>query len=230
MLDGRYGVLVICDPRSNAVAVPALVEALRESTSLRPVAAVLRSRRSCRWTAAEHSSAPPPAVEKLDLARLTDAAARALAGYTASLETCAGYLANRMIDAIVVEGESARALAAALIGYSARLPVVHVVSESSSPLSAPASRRAHVRLLSQTADLHLVPTEESRARLIQEGVDGARIRVVGKLRTADGPATRDSTAGNVRAAIEALVAAGSTRPGDGPGSDDTRAAGAPTCR
>jgi UDP-N-acetylglucosamine 2-epimerase (non-hydrolysing) len=83
-------------------------------------------------------------------------------------------------DAIIVQGDTTSAMAAAICGYSDRYRVVHVEAGLRSfDLEQPFPEEFNRRVISIAAALHLAPSEESRAHLLKEGIPEDRCHVVG---------------------------------------------------
>lgn len=83
-------------------------------------------------------------------------------------------------DALVVQGDTASASAAALAGFLAGVPVVHLEAGlRTHDLHSPFPEEANRRIVAVVADLHLAPTAGARANLEREGVDPERILVTG---------------------------------------------------
>ena len=87
-------------------------------------------------------------------------------------------LAQHRPDAVVVLGDTYTAPLVAMAARRAGVGVVHVEAglRSFNDLSMEESNR---RMLASLATVHLAPTELARTFLLQEGVDPARVRVVG---------------------------------------------------
>jgi len=83
-------------------------------------------------------------------------------------------------DRVLVQGDTTTTLAAALAAFYAGIPVGHVEAGLRTyNLAAPWPEEMNRRVTTTLADLHFPPTEESRAHLLAEGVDPARILVTG---------------------------------------------------
>jgi UDP-N-acetylglucosamine 2-epimerase (non-hydrolysing) len=104
---------------------------------------------------------------------LTDITTRTLAGYS-------HLFADVHAAAVVVQGDTATTLAAALAAFYHHVPVVHVEAglRTDDP-AAPFPEEINRRLTSQLARLHLAPTAGNRANLLRDGVAAAAIRVTG---------------------------------------------------
>lgn len=111
--------------------------------------------------------------------------------------------------AVIVQGDTASALAGAMAGFWARLPVLHVEAGlRTATLAEPFPEEGYRRLISRIATAHLAPTPQARDNLLAEGIDAATICCTGNT---------------VVDAARACAAAGPTPPAlatvdlDGPG-------------
>jgi len=104
---------------------------------------------------------------------LADVATRALRGL-------ADLITDDRPDAVVVQGDTTTAFAGALAAFYADVPVVHVEAGlRTGNARSPFPEEINRRLVTQLADLHLVPTPANRANLEAEGIEAARIVVTG---------------------------------------------------
>lgn len=81
--------------------------------------------------------------------------------------------------AVIVQGDTASALAGAQAAFYARLPLVHVEAGLRSGDNEPFPEEIHRRLIGQIASLHFAPTTTARAALLAEGIASAAIHVTG---------------------------------------------------
>ncbi len=83
-------------------------------------------------------------------------------------------------DRLLVQGDTTTTFSAALAAAYARIPVGHVEAglRTGNPLS-PWPEETNRKLTTAIADLHFAPTTTSRANLLREGIDPARVRVTG---------------------------------------------------
>lgn len=89
-------------------------------------------------------------------------------------------LAEHQPAAVVVQGDTSSAFAAALAAFYRRVPVAHVEAGlRTHDLTAPFPEEANRRLIAQVCSLHLAPTPAARANLLAEGIDAERIVVTG---------------------------------------------------
>lgn len=113
----------------------------------------------------------------LDLMRpgqsLTDLTAGILQGLQPVLEQ-GGY------DLLLVHGDTTTALAAALAGFYAQVPVGHVEAGlRSGDMRAPWPEEMNRSVVSRLAEIHWAPTETARQALLAENVPDASIHVTG---------------------------------------------------
>ena len=102
--------------------------------------------------------------------------------------------AERPPAAVIVQGDTAAALAGALAAFWCRIPVVHLEAglRSTDPLSPAEADR---RLIAQVAALHLAPTPLAAMNLLDEGIaTGDVLLIGGPQRFAGGEADRDDDA------------------------------------
>ncbi|MEH3147758.1 MAG: UDP-N-acetylglucosamine 2-epimerase (non-hydrolyzing) [Methylobacterium frigidaeris] len=89
-------------------------------------------------------------------------------------------IADERPDLVIVQGDTASALACALAASCNRVPVAHVEAGLRSfDRTAPWPEENLRRQLTQIADVHFAPTDLARENLIAEGVSDSAIRVVG---------------------------------------------------
>ncbi len=100
---------------------------------------------------------------------------------TANLLTGLG----RVMDAekparVIVQGDTATAMAGALAAYYRKIPVDHVEAGlRSGNIYHPWPEEINRKIIGSIASLHFAPTETSAAALRAENVDGARVHVTG---------------------------------------------------
>lgn len=83
-------------------------------------------------------------------------------------------------DYVIVQGDTASALAGALAAFNRKIPVGHVEAglRSGNPLS-PFPEEMNRRLVTQIAALHFAATEHNRETLLREGIAAESIHVTG---------------------------------------------------
>jgi UDP-N-acetylglucosamine 2-epimerase (non-hydrolysing) len=83
-------------------------------------------------------------------------------------------------DRVMVQGDTATAMAGALAAYYRKLPVDHVEAGlRSGNIYHPWPEEINRKIIGGIASLHFAPTETSAAALARENVDGARVHVTG---------------------------------------------------
>jgi UDP-N-acetylglucosamine 2-epimerase (non-hydrolysing) len=83
-------------------------------------------------------------------------------------------------DRVIVQGDTATAMAGALAAYYRRVPVGHVEAGlRSGDIYAPWPEEVNRRIVAPIADLHFAPTETAAEALRRENVDPAGIHVTG---------------------------------------------------
>lgn len=80
---------------------------------------------------------------------------------------------------VVVQGDTTSALAGALAGGYAAVPVVHVEAGLRTGRMDPFPEEMHRKLIGQVADLHFAPTASAARALRREGVAAERVMVTG---------------------------------------------------
>jgi UDP-N-acetylglucosamine 2-epimerase (non-hydrolysing) len=100
--------------------------------------------------------------------------------HTALVNSLDGDLAHLDVDTVVVQGDTASALAGALAGFWRGIPVVDVEAGlRSGDLSAPFPEEANRQLISRVTALHLAPTAGAQEALAAEGITGDHVVVTG---------------------------------------------------
>ena len=113
----------------------------------------------------------------LDIMRAHQTPLGVVAGVLAALEPV---LARHRPVALIVQGDTATAFAAAQAGVYARVPVVHVEAGlRSGDDNEPFPEEFHRRAIAQFAALHFAPTPAARTALLAEGIAADRIHVSG---------------------------------------------------
>ena len=99
---------------------------------------------------------------------------------TAVLEGLPAVFAEARPDRVLVQGDTTTTFAAAMAAFYARIPVGHVEAGLRTwNVNSPWPEEMNRRLTTALADLHFPPTAQSRANLLREGVDPARVIVTG---------------------------------------------------
>lgn len=83
-------------------------------------------------------------------------------------------------DRVMVQGDTATAMAAALCAYHRRIPVSHVEAGlRSGNLHQPWPEEGNRRIISIVADQHFAPTRKAAETLLGEGVDPSAVHITG---------------------------------------------------
>jgi UDP-N-acetylglucosamine 2-epimerase (non-hydrolysing) len=99
---------------------------------------------------------------------------------TTVLEGVAKVIGEFQPDHLLVHGDTTTALAAALAGYYAKVPVGHVEAGlRTGDIYAPYPEEMNRRVVDDIAAAHFAPTETARAALLHEGKDDRTIHVTG---------------------------------------------------
>jgi UDP-N-acetylglucosamine 2-epimerase (non-hydrolysing) len=87
---------------------------------------------------------------------------------------------RRQPDVVLVQGDTATAMAAGLAGYYSSIPVAHVEAGLRTyDNHAPWPEEGTRRMLDSISDLHFAPTQLSAANLAREGIASSSIHVTG---------------------------------------------------
>lgn len=96
------------------------------------------------------------------------------------LERVDAVLTAERPDVVLVQGDTATAMAAALAAFYARVPVVHLEAGlRTQDVSSPFPEELNRRQIARVARLHLAPTETNARNLVREGVPRADVLVTG---------------------------------------------------
>ena len=83
-------------------------------------------------------------------------------------------------DRVIVQGDTATAMAGALAAYYRKLPIDHVEAGlRSGNIHHPWPEEVNRKIIGGMASLHFAPTETSRDALVKENVDPTRVHVTG---------------------------------------------------
>ena len=106
---------------------------------------------------------------------------QSLSGLTSRcVEGLDGVVQTYQPDCIVAQGDTATVLAAALVAFFRRVPLVHVeAGMRSGDLNAPWPEEFNRRVASLSAKLHCAPTTLAASRLANEGIPLSSIEVTG---------------------------------------------------
>jgi UDP-N-acetylglucosamine 2-epimerase (non-hydrolysing) len=165
-----------------------LVGTRPEAVKAAPVALCL-AEHPCLRPAIVHSGQHPAMVEQalapfglrpdefLSCRRETGGQAELFANLLPALDDV---LTRRRPSAVLVQGDTATALAGALAAFWRRVPVVHLEAGlRTGDLTAPFPEEANRQLVARLAALHLAPTPAAAAALAEESPSGGPVVVTG---------------------------------------------------
>ncbi len=92
---------------------------------------------------------------------------------------CGETLGRQRPSAVIVQGDTLSAAAAALAAFYRGVPVLHVEAGLRTYADLPYPEEAHRRMIAPLSRLHFAPTAESRENLLREGIPSERISVTG---------------------------------------------------
>ena len=172
---GPLKVMLVYGTRPEAIKLAPLVAAMRDDERFNPIVIVTGQHREMLDQVHEFFGIVPD--EDLDIhapgQTLTQITNRSLQGVGRAIE------AHRP-DAVVVQGDTTSAFAAALAAFYHGIPVLHVEAGlRTGNISSPFPEEANRRLISQVTALHLCPTTTSRDNLLRESTDPQTVRVTG---------------------------------------------------
>lgn len=168
-------VMVIYGTRPEAVKMAPLIRALKNSRTLAPlVVSTGQHREMLDQVNAWFRVQPDVDLEVLQQgASLSELSEHILSKLPQVLT------AHRP-DAVVVQGDTTTVAMAAITCFYHRIPVVHLEAGlRSNDISSPFPEEGNRKIVAQVAALHLAPTSRARENLLQEGIDPAKISVVG---------------------------------------------------
>ena len=175
MTAARTRILVIFGTRPEAIKLFPVVAALRADPRFEPVVCVSAQHREMLDQVLEIAGLVPD--HDLDLMQ----PGQSLDGLTAALLTGLGKVMDEVRpDRVMVQGDTATAMAGALAAYYRKLPVDHVEAGlRSGNIHHPWPEEVNRKIIGALASLHFAPTEVSAGALRRENVDPARVHVTG---------------------------------------------------
>ncbi|AHH99639.1 UDP-N-acetylglucosamine 2-epimerase (non-hydrolyzing) [Kutzneria viridogrisea] len=166
---------LVCGTRPEAVKLAPVALELLSAGRIRPVL-VASGQHPAMVRQALAAFGLTPDVE-LSLHRETGEQAELYSGLLPELD---GLWARHRPGAVLVQGDTATTVAAALAAFWRRIPVVHLEAGlRSHDIGSPFPEEANRRLVSVLAALHLPPTDRAARHLADEGVPQDRTLVVG---------------------------------------------------
>ncbi len=170
-----HKILVVFGTRPEAIKLFPVIAALQADPRFTPVVCVSAQHRGMLDQVLEIAGIVPD--HDLDLMKPD----QTLDGLTAALLTELG----RVMDAesparVIVQGDTATAMAGALAAYYRKLPVDHVEAGlRSGNIHHPWPEEVNRKIIGTMASLHFAPTETAAHALKRENVDPARVHVTG---------------------------------------------------
>lgn len=170
-----HRVMTVYGTRPEAIKMAPLVAALEADDRLEPIVAVTGQHREMLDQVNLHFGIEP--AHDLDLM----APGASLAEITARTVLATSQLLRQTRpDVVVVQGDTTTVLATGLAAFYEHIPVVHLEAGlRTGDVRSPFPEEANRRLTAPLADLHLAPTATSKANLVRESTDPARVAVTG---------------------------------------------------
>lgn len=168
-------ILVVFGTRPEAIKLFPVVAALRADPRFRAVVCVSAQHRGMLDQVLEIAGIAP----EFDLDVMKPD--QSLDALTAALLTGLGSVIDEVRPArVIVQGDTATAMAGALAAYYRKLPVDHVEAGlRSGNIYHPWPEEINRKIIGAIASLHFAPTETAAAALARENVDSARVHVTG---------------------------------------------------
>ena len=168
-------ILVVFGTRPEAIKLFPVVAALQADPRFAPVVCVSAQHRQMLDQVLEIAGIVP--AFDLDLMKPD----QTLDGLTAALLTELGKVMDQVQPArVIVQGDTATAMAGALAAYYRKIPVDHVEAGlRSGNIYHPWPEEVNRKIIGTIASLHFAPTDVSAKALIAEQIDSARVHVTG---------------------------------------------------
>jgi UDP-N-acetylglucosamine 2-epimerase (non-hydrolysing) len=168
-------IMVVFGTRPEAIKLFPVVAALKADPRFTPVVCVSAQHRQMLDQVLEIAGIVPD--HDLDLMKPD----QTLDGLTAALLTELGKVMDQVQPArVIVQGDTATAMAGALAAYYRKIPVDHVEAGlRSGNIYHPWPEEVNRKIIGTIASLHFAPTEVSAKALTDEQVDPARVHVTG---------------------------------------------------
>nr|WP_088310991.1 UDP-N-acetylglucosamine 2-epimerase (non-hydrolyzing) [Novosphingobium sp. B 225] len=168
-------IMVVFGTRPEAIKLFPVVAALQADPRFTPVVCVSAQHRQMLDQVLEIAGIVPD--HDLDLMKPD----QTLDGLTAALLTELGKVMDQVQPArVMVQGDTATAMAGALAAYYRKIPVDHVEAGlRSGNIYHPWPEEVNRKIIGSIASLHFAPTEVSEAALLRENVPADRVLVTG---------------------------------------------------
>lgn len=171
----KHRILVMIGTRPEAIKLAPVAQALRDEPSVQLTVCLSGQHPDMARDALATFGVLPDVVLKLD-----GAASTAGDRFTDLHRAISGLLAQRPQDRIVVQGDTSTALAGAMAGFHAAVPVAHVEAGlRTGNLAGPWPEEGYRRMIAPIADLHFAPTDWARRNLLAEGIAPDRVHLTG---------------------------------------------------
>jgi UDP-N-acetylglucosamine 2-epimerase (non-hydrolysing) len=168
-------ILVVFGTRPEAIKLFPVIAALQVDPRFEPVVCVSAQHRQMLDQVLKIAGIVPD--YDLDLMRPD----QSLDALTAALLTELGKVMDEVHPArVIVQGDTATAMAGALAAYYRKVPVGHVEAGlRSGNIYHPWPEEVNRKIIGQIADLHFAPTDVSAKALTDEQIDPARVHITG---------------------------------------------------
>jgi UDP-N-acetylglucosamine 2-epimerase (non-hydrolysing) len=168
-------ILVVFGTRPEAIKMFPVIAALRADPRFVPVVCVSAQHRGLLDQVLDIAGIVPD--HDLDVMKPD----QSLDALTANLLTGLGAVMDTVKPArVIVQGDTATAMAGALAAYYRKVPVDHVEAGlRSGNIYHPWPEEVNRKIIGAMASLHFAPTETSAAALIAENVDPSRVHITG---------------------------------------------------
>lgn len=168
-------VLVVFGTRPEAIKMFPVIHALAADPRFEPVVCVSAQHRQMLDQVLDIAGIVPD--HDLDLMRPD----QTLDALTAALLVELGKVMDVVRpDRVLVQGDTATAMAGAMVAYYRKVPVAHVEAGlRSHNIYHPWPEEVNRKVIGSIADLHFAPTSVSEAALLAENIPGERVHVTG---------------------------------------------------
>lgn len=168
-------IMAVYGTRPEAIKMAPVIQALKDSPLFRPIVTVTGQHREILDQVNELFGIVPDHDLNLIAPRqsLTHISASVLTGLDK-------ILAEERPAALLVQGDTSSATAAAITAAYHQVPVVHIEAGLRSwDITSPFPEELNRKMVSQVASLHLAPTGANRENLLRDGVDAEQIAITG---------------------------------------------------
>ena len=188
----KHHVAVILGTRPEAIKLFPVIAALRKEPALRvTVIATAQHREMLDQVLAMADIVPDHDLAVMQPGQTLDSLTARL------LERIGGVLDSEKPDRVIVQGDTATAMAGALAAFYRRIPVAHVEAGlRSHNIYHPWPEEVNRKIVGTIADLHFAPTEKAAEALRRENVAQSAIHVTGNTVIDALFATRDRVRAN----------------------------------